>query len=155
MQVESLLGSIPGMFAGSQVQETCGGAALKSAVEALKGCGGGRLHAFLATLPRRGALHLRLRDAAGRPPTDRDNIDTLLPENKEYAALAVDAAENQVSVDLFVMTPGYADLATLGVLSSGTAGSLYHWAPWHPALDGDEFFNDLRWALVRPQVRGG
>lgn len=56
---------------------------LCSAVEALKGGEGGRLHAFLCSLPRRGALHLRLRDV-GRPPTDRDNLDNMLPESKEY-----------------------------------------------------------------------
>ena len=48
---------------------------------------------------------------------------------------------------------GYVDVATLGVLCSNTCGSLHHWCPWSPALDGDEFFNDLRWSLVRPQVR--
>ena len=153
LQVESLLESIPRMFANSQVQETCGGAALRSAVEALKGGQGGRLHAFLCSLPRRGALHLRLREV-GRPPTDRDSLDSLLPENKEYAALAADAAEHQVSIDLFLLTQGYVDVATLGVLCANTAGSLYHWSPWTPALDGDELFNDLRWALVRPQVGG-
>ena len=150
-QVVSLLESIPKMFAASQVQETCGGAALRSAVEALKGGEGGRLHAFLCSLPRRGAMHLRLRDI-GRPPTDRDTLDSMLPESKEYAALAADAAEHQVSVDLFLLAQGYVDVATLGVLSAHTAGSLHHWAPWTPALDADEFFNDLRWAVVRPQV---
>lgn len=50
---------------------------------------------------------------------------------------------------------GYVDVATLGVLCSNTCGSLYHWCPWSPALDGDEFFNDLRWSLVRPQVSSG
>lgn len=148
--VGSLLESIPRMFQDTQVMETCGGAALKSAVEALKGGEGGRLHAFLCSLPRRGALHLRLRDV-GRPPTDRDNLDNLLPESKEYQALALDAAEHQISIDLFVMTQGFVDVATLGVLSSNTCGSLHHWCPWSPALDGDEFFNDLRWSLVRPQ----
>ncbi len=47
---------------------------------------------------------------------------------------------------------GYVDVATLGVLCSNTCGSLHHWCPWSPTLDGDEFFNDLRWSLVRPQV---
>ena len=221
-QVEALLDSIPRMFAGSQVAESCGGAALRSAVEALSGGEGGRLHAFLCGLPRRGALHLRLRDV-GRPPTDRDTLDSLLPENKEYAALAAAAATAQVSIDLFLLaqvspgcaprimpfscaittrscagrrtrtssrvtmgmtsravpapaaplpylcnTPtcvaprpslpphpcpqGYVDVATLGVLCSATAGSLYHWPAWSPQLDADEFFNDLRWAAMRPQV---
>ena len=153
LQVESLLESIPRMFANSQVQETCGGAALRSAGDALKGGEGGRLHAFLCSLPRRGALHLRLREV-GRPPTDRDSLDSLLPENKEYAALAADAAHHQISIDLFLLTQAYVDVATLGVLCANTAGSLYHWSPWNPALDGDELFNDLRWALVRPQVGG-
>lgn len=94
-QVDTLLETIPKTFAGSQVMETCGGAALRSAVEALKGGEGGRLHAFLCSLPRRGALHLRLRDV-GRPPTDRDQLDSMLPENKEYVALASDAADHQV-----------------------------------------------------------
>jgi protein transport protein SEC24 len=138
------------MFAGTQVQETCGGAALKSAVEALKGGEGGRLHAFLCTLPRRGALHLRLREV-GRPPTDRDNLDSLLPEGKEFGALALDAAEHQVSVDLFLLAQSYVDAATLGTLCANTGGSLHHWCPWNPALDADELHNDLRWVLTRPQ----
>jgi hypothetical protein len=141
------------MFAGTQVQETCGGAALKSAVEALKGGEGGRLHAFLCTLPRRGALHLRLREV-GRPPTDRDNLDSLLPEGKEFGALALDAAEHQVSVDLFLLAQSYVDAATLGTLCANTGGSLHHWCPWNPALDADELHNDLRWVLTRPQVWG-
>lgn len=149
--VDALLESIPKMFAGSQVVETCGGAALRSAVEALKGGEGGRLHAFLCGLPRRGALHLRPRDM-GRPPTDRDQLDSMLPENKEYVALAADAADHQVSIDLFVMAQGYTDLATLGTLCAGTCGSLYHWPAWSPQLDADEFFNDLRWAAMRPQA---
>lgn len=59
----------------------------------------------------------------------------------------------QVSIDLFVMAQAYADLATLGTLCAGTCGSLYHWPTWNPQLDADEFFNDLRWAAMRPQVR--
>ncbi len=43
MQVETLLDSIPKMFANAVPIESCGGAALKSAIEALKVCvwGGG------------------------------------------------------------------------------------------------------------------
>lgn len=53
------------------------------------------------------------------------------------------------------MLQGYCDVASLGVLPAHTSGSLYHWAPWSPELDADEFYNDLRWCCVRPQVRGG
>lgn len=54
------------------------------------------MHAFLSSLPRKGVLSLRQRDL-GRPPTDRDNMDAMLPENKDYATLATDAAEHQAS----------------------------------------------------------
>lgn len=43
LQVDTLLESIPRMFAGTQVMETCAGAALRSAVEALKGGVGGKV----------------------------------------------------------------------------------------------------------------
>ena len=43
LQVEALLESIPRMFAATQVMETCAGAAIKSAVEALKGGTGGKV----------------------------------------------------------------------------------------------------------------
>lgn len=33
----------------------------------------------------------------------RDNLDSLLPESKEYVALATEAAESQVCVDLFFL----------------------------------------------------
>ncbi len=55
-----------------------------------------QVHVFLSSLPRRGVLSLRQRDL-GRLPTDRDNMDAMLPENKEYETLALYAAEHQVS----------------------------------------------------------
>lgn len=148
--VDSLLESIPRMFASNQVLETCAGAALRSAVEALKGGTGGKVHAFLSSLPRKGLLSLRQRDL-GRPPTDRDNMDSMLPENKEYQALAVDAAEHQVSIDLFFLTQGYCDVATMSTLCTTTCGQVYHYASFDAVQDAGVFYNDLRWNVIRPQ----
>eukprot|EP00887_Chlorella_sp_A99_P006404 scaffold3.g6404.t1 len=50
---------------------------------------------------------------------------------------------------------GYVDVATMGVLATGTGGSVYHYAPFSPEADGDEFHNDLCWNLLRPQARLG
>ncbi|GAB4822012.1 hypothetical protein N2152v2_009058 [Parachlorella kessleri] len=149
--VEALLDSIPRMFASTQVMETCAGAALRSAIEALKGGAGGKVHAFISSLPRRGVLSLRQRDL-GRPPTDRDNMESLLPENKDFQALALDAAEHQVCVDAFFLTQGYVDVATFSVLTTTTCGSLYHYSPFEAAVDSDAFHNDLRWNVIRPQA---
>ena len=46
----------------------------------------------------------------------------------------------------------YVDLATLRDLCHLTAGQLYHYHPFSPALDTDQLTNDLRWNIVRPQV---
>jgi protein transport protein SEC24 len=59
----------------------------------------------------------------------------------------------QVSVDLYVMAQGYADLATLRTLCQATAGQLHLYAPWSAAHDADQLQNDLRWSAIRPQAR--
>lgn len=149
-ELSSLLSSIPEMFAGTQAGESAGGAALKAGVEALKAGVGGRLVAFISSLPHKGVMPLRPREA-GRPPSERDALEVMVPEGKEYAALATDAAEHQVSVDIFAVTQGYVDLATLSTLCTGTSGSLYRYNPFTPGADGPRLHNDLRWALMRPQ----
>lgn len=58
----------------------------------------------------------------------------------------------QVSVDLFLLVQSFVDVATLGTLSRITAGQMYLYHPFSAAIHGDEFFNDLRWNIVRPQV---
>ena len=59
----------------------------------------------------------------------------------------------QVCIDLFILAQSYVDVASLKELCHQTAGSLHHYHPFHPAVDGEQFWNDLRWSVVRPQVR--
>jgi protein transport protein SEC24 len=150
--LQKLLGSIPASMAADPAQgESCGGAAIKSAIEALKGGVGGRLRVFACTLPRRGVMQLRPRDS-GRAPSDKDPLENMAPANKDWASLAADAADHQICIDLFLLaTQPHLDVASLGALSTATCGQLYHYAPFHPAADADQFYNDLRWNLLRPQ----
>jgi protein transport protein SEC24 len=146
-----LLRSIPGDFAATQTGNACGSAAIKAAVEGLKAGGGGRVIAFMASLPRTGALALQLRDG-GRPLTDRDPLEVMLPASAEYSALASDAAENQITVDLHLLATHYIDAATLGTLTSGTYGDLRLYPTFSAAADTDQLRADLHRALVsRPQ----
>ena len=149
--LKSLLESIPKTFAGSQVGPSAGGAALNAAIDGLKSGVGGRLVAFVSSLPQFGALSLRPREA-GRPPSDRDTLDVMIPEGKAYTALAQDAAAHQVSIDLFILSQGYVDLASMSALATETSGSVYRYNPFTPAADGPRFHNDLRWCLTRPQA---
>jgi len=147
--LKSLLYSIPKTFSSTQIGESAGGAALKATIDALKLGVGGRALVFLASLPHAGALALKPREA-GRPPSERDTLEVMNPEGKDYSALAQHAAEHQVSIDIFGLTQGYIDLATLSVLCTETSGSMHRYNPFNPAADGARFHNDLRWCLTRP-----
>ena len=59
----------------------------------------------------------------------------------------------QVSIDLFILAQHYVDVATLGQLTQTTSGQLYLYQPFNQAAHSDTLFNDLRWNIVRPQVR--
>ena len=148
--LKALLESIPKIFSGSQAGESAGGAALKASVETLKAGVGGRIVALVSSLPHRGALALRPREA-GRPPTERDSLEVMHPEGKGYGQLASDAAEHQISVDVFALSQGYVDLATLTTLCSTSSGTAYRYNPFNPSADASRFHNDLRWCLIRPQ----
>ncbi|KAG7669916.1 hypothetical protein KSW81_008060 [Nannochloris sp. 'desiccata'] len=148
--LKNLLDSIPKTFASTQVGECAGGAALKATIDALKLGVGGRAVVFLASLPHAGVLALKPREA-GRPPSERDTLEVMTPEGKDYTALAQHAAEHQVSIDIFALTQGYVDLATLSVLCTETSGSMHRYNPFNPDADGARFHNDLRWCLMRPQ----
>lgn len=174
--VRTLLESIPQRFAESHAGESAAGPALAASIQALKAGVGGRLVAFLASLPHSGVLALRPREA-GRPPSEKDTLDVMLPATPavatstlglakntilqkdakrnlssltSYAGLAAEAAEFHVSVDIFAMSQGYVDLATLSVLTSETCGSLHRYTPFRPAADMNRLYDDLRWCLVRP-----
>jgi hypothetical protein len=58
----------------------------------------------------------------------------------------------QVCIDLFLMSQGYMDVATLGSLPMMTGGTIYHYQPFNPVMDQDQLLNDLKWNITRPQV---
>ena len=60
----------------------------------------------------------------------------------------------QVAVDLFIMgAAGFVDAATLREVPHNTGGQLYHYEAWAFEQDEAQLFNDLRWNLMRPQVK--
>jgi protein transport protein SEC24 len=149
--LEALLDAIPGLFASARAGGAgppALGAALKAAAECLAQCGG-RVLAFASGLPESGWGAL-----APRPPTaDAEAPKACAPADKTYPRLAAEAAEYQVSFDLFLApsAPGApCDAASLGVLCSGTGGALYHYPCFTPALDFAQLHNDLAWDVSRP-----
>lgn len=147
----SLLESIPKMFCHTQHADACVGAAVQASIDTLKEGLGGKLHVFMSSLPKLGLHGLTPRQAG--PATDNQQKQmVLLPAHKGYQQMAEDAAEHQVSIDLFVVTRSQSvELASLAQLCEPTAGQLYHYCPFVSPSDDDQLYNDLRWNVQRPQ----
>ncbi|KZV15101.1 protein transport protein Sec24-like [Dorcoceras hygrometricum] len=65
--------------------------------------------------------------------------------------MAIEFAEYQVSVDLFITTQSYVDITSLSVVPRTTGGQVYYYYPFSALSDPAKLYNDLRWNVTRPQ----
>ena len=104
------------------------GAAVSVALESLK-VRGGRAVFFQTALPSYGPGALKNRETGGPgaalAPTDKAN-SLLFPQGDFYSKIAVQAAEQGVSMSIIATPAAHIDLATLGTLVNITSGTLLH-----------------------------
>ncbi|GJP53569.1 hypothetical protein CLOM_g12724 [Closterium sp. NIES-68] len=153
-RLQQLLESIPQMFAETRIADSCLGAALQGAFLAMKKTGG-RILAFQSVLPSVGVGSLSAREAEGRANAtvaDKDVLKLLQPNDKQLRPMAEEMADFQVSVDVFLTTQGFADVASIAVIPRITGGQLFSYYPFSAAHDGGKLHNDLRWAVRRPHI---
>lgn len=148
-QLQELLGCIPSMFATAAGPECCATAAIEACVELLKPTGG-KIHAFMSSLPNCGTKALKLREGQTNV-SDKEKQTGLLPQDMTYLTLAAQAADFNICIDLFLLAQHYVDIATLSTLTHTTGGTLYHYLPFNPLMDQDQLLNDLKWNVTRPQ----
>lgn len=148
-QLQELLAALPAMWAtGARVNENCTGAALEAAIDLLKPYGG-KVHAFVASLPSLGSHALKPRDAGNLG--EKDKLAYLLSQDATLKSLATTAADHNICVDICVLAQSYVDVASLSDLVTTTGGTLYTYMPFSPANDYDQLANDLRWSCARLQ----
>ncbi|XP_058102965.1 protein transport protein SEC24 C-like [Magnolia sinica] len=151
--LEQLLESIPTMFQNNRVTESAFGAAIKAAYLAMKSTGG-KLLVFQSVLPSVGIGSLSAREAEGRTNVSAGEKETnklLQPADKTLKTMAIEFAECQVCVDIFVTTQSYIDIASMSVVPTTTGGQLYYYHPFSALSDSAKLYNDLRWNIARPQ----
>ncbi|GBG78109.1 hypothetical protein CBR_g26046 [Chara braunii] len=153
--IVALLESIPSIFQNTRIAESAFGAAVQGAYIALKPTGG-RLLAFQSVLPSIGVGALRGRESEAKLSSmasgeKKDAHKLLLPADPTFKKLAVEFAEFQVSVDLFITSQAYVDVASLAVLPKTTGGQIYFYYPFTVTVDSPKIYNDLRWNITRPQ----
>ncbi|XP_014513552.1 protein transport protein Sec24-like At4g32640 [Vigna radiata var. radiata] len=151
--LQLLLENIPTMFQNNRTSESAFGAAIKAAFLAMKDTGG-KLLAFQSVLPSIGIGALSAREAEGRTNIsagEKEAHKLLQPADKTFKELAVEFAEYQVCVDVFVTTQTYVDIASISVIPRTTGGQVYYYYPFSAISDTAKLYNDLRWNITRPQ----
>ncbi|KAL2457291.1 Protein transport protein Sec24-like [Forsythia ovata] len=151
--LELLLESIPTMFQNNRIGDSAFGAAIKAAYLAMKSTGG-KLLVFQSVLPSIGIGSLSAREAEGRSNIsagEKEANKLLQPADKTLKTMAIEFAEYQVCVDLFITTQTYVDIASISVIPRTTGGRVYYYYPFTALSDPAKLYNDLRWNVTRPQ----
>ncbi|CAK7340908.1 unnamed protein product [Dovyalis caffra] len=156
--LELLLESIPSMFQSTRIAESAFSAAIKAAFLAMKNTGGKLLYfddsTMLSVLPSVGIGALSAREAEGRSNIsagEKEAHKLLQPADKTLKEMAIEFAEYQVCVDVFLTTQTYVDIASISVIPKTTGGQVYYYYPFSAVSDPPKLYNDLRWNVTRPQ----
>ena len=146
--IESLLDTLPQMFAENKETELVLGAAVEAGVEALRSaklCG--KLFMFHTNMPNSAAPgQLRNRDDKKLLGTENEK-KLLSPQSDYYASLGKRCVENGCTVDLFLMPNQYCDVATLADLTRKTSGQIYKYDFFMADSHGQRLCEDLRYAV--------
>ncbi|XP_059288495.1 protein transport protein SEC24 B-like isoform X1 [Lycium ferocissimum] len=151
--LELLLESIPTMFQNNRTADSAFGAAVKAAFLAMQSTGG-KLLVFQSVLPSTGIGALSAREAEGRTnvsAAEKEAHKLLQPADKTLKTMAIEFAEYQVCVDVFLTTQSYVDIASISVIPRTTGGQVYYYFPFSALADTAKLYNDLRWNITRPQ----
>ncbi|XP_031111153.1 protein transport protein Sec24-like At4g32640 [Ipomoea triloba] len=151
--LDLLLENIPTMFQNNRTADSSFGAAIKAAFLAMKSTGG-KLLVFQSVLPSIGLGALSAREAEGRTNISAGEKEThklLQPADKILKTMAIEFAEYQVCVDVFLTTQTYVDIASISVIPRTTGGQVYYYYPFSALSDPAKLYNDLRWNITRPQ----
>lgn len=109
---------------------------------------------FQSALPSIGIGALSAREAEGRANIssgDKEAHKLLQPADKTFREMALELAEYQVCVDVFLTTQSYIDIASISIVPRTTGGQVYYYYPFSALSDTAKLCNDLRWNVSRPQ----
>ncbi|KAI3801197.1 hypothetical protein L1987_29301 [Smallanthus sonchifolius] len=151
--LDLFLESIPTMFQNNKTADSAFGAGIKAAFLAMKSTGG-KLLVFQSVLPSVGIAALSAREAEGRSNIsagEKEPHKLLQPVDNTLKTMAIEFAEYQVSVDLFLTTQSYVDIASISIIPRTTGGQVYYYHPFSALSDPAKLYNDLRWNVTRPQ----
>jgi protein transport protein SEC24 len=148
--IESLLTRLSDMFSESHVVGNALGSALQAAHQ-LVGKIGGKIIALSASLPTLGEGVLKARDDPKLLGTSKES-SLLAAASGFYKTFAIECSKSQVTVDMFLFSATYTDVATLSCLPRYTAGGTYLYPGFNASRSEDaiKFATEFGKVLAMP-----
>lgn len=112
--IENFLTKLPEMFVNNQDNGSCMGSALRAGHKLISPLGG-KLVVLSASLPNLGEGKLTMREDKKILGTSKEST-LLQTASSFYKSFAVECSKNQVSIDMFLFSSGYQDVASLSNL---------------------------------------
>ena len=141
--IESLLQKFNDMFQSTQASKCAMGSALKAAHKLISPVGG-KIVCLLNSLPNIGIGKLSPRDDSKALGTNKE-LSLLQSQNNFYKSFAVECSKNQISVDMFLFSGLYQDVASLSCLPRYTGGQTFYYPGWTASRQEDvtKFANEF------------
>ncbi|EFX00758.1 protein transport protein [Grosmannia clavigera kw1407] len=133
--IELFLSRLPNMFGNNQNNGSCMGSALRAGHKLISPLGG-KMVVLSTSLPNLGTGKLELREDKKILGTSKEG-SLLQTANSFYKSFAVECSKNQVSVDMFLFSSQYQDVASLSNLPRYTGGQTWFYPGWNAGRSED------------------
>lgn len=133
--IDNFLGKLQSMFQNTQNGFSCMGSALRAGHKMISHVGG-KMVVLSATLPNIGYGKLEMREDKKLLGTSKES-SLLQTANAFYKSFAVECSKTQVSIDMFLFSSQYQDVASLSNLPRYTGGQTYFYPAWNAARTED------------------
>lgn len=133
--LENVLSRLNDMFKDNFTVGSALGPAMRAAYQ-LIGTIGGKIIALTACLPTLGEGALKARDDPKLLGTSKEST-LLAAASSFYKSFAIDCSKNQITVDMFLFSPAYTDVASLRCLPRYTSGQVYYYPGFNAARPED------------------
>ncbi|KAF7517640.1 hypothetical protein G7054_g13746 [Neopestalotiopsis clavispora] len=133
--IENFLTKLPEMFQNNQNNGSCMGSALRAGHKLISPLGG-KITVLSASLPNLGVGKLEMREDKKLLGTSKES-SLLQTANSFYKSFAVECSKNQVSIDMFLFSSQYQDVASLSNLPRYTGGQTWFYPGWNAGRPED------------------
>ncbi|KAF5310619.1 hypothetical protein D9619_007972 [Psilocybe cf. subviscida] len=148
--LESLLGRIGDMFAENSIIGSAMGPALQAGFKLMAPIGG-KIIVLSSSLPSVGPGALKNREDPKILGTAKES-GLLQAASPFYKTFAIECSRTQVSVDMFLFSSAYQDVATLACLPHYTSGQTYYYPAFNAGRTEDavKFAHEFSEVLAQP-----